>query len=73
MYFVMEVQDDGEHVGSFAYEFTDRQDAFAKYYSILSAAAKSSILYHGAIILNNGGVAGCDVQEHPQEVDALEE
>jgi len=54
MYIVIEMQTmaDGS-VGNFVWSFQTRDEAFAKYFSVLSAAAVSSLPVHSAAILDN--------------------
>lgn len=35
--------------------YSDRQDAEAKYHTVLAAAAKSGLMAHGAVMLDNTG------------------
>ena len=55
MYIVIELQTNGGVTGNFVFAFTDIADAYAKYYTILSVAAKSSVEVHAAIILDETG------------------
>lgn len=70
MYLVIEVQDDGNHVGTLSYEFDNYEDAEAKYHTILSVAAKSSVRCHGAIIIGGARVINYEGFEHipPEEM-----
>ena len=56
MYYVIEIQTnaDGTH-GTLVYDFTDRNAAFAKYHTVLAAAAQSSVLVHTCVILTREG------------------
>lgn len=55
MYLVIELQTTGGKTGNFVFAFDDLADAYAKYYDILSAAAKSSVELHTALILTADG------------------
>lgn len=55
MYIVIELQTTNGTTGNFVFAFADLADAWAKYHAILSAAAKSSVEVHAAVILNEVG------------------
>lgn len=55
MYIVLELQTTGGKTGNNAYAFDKLADAYAKYYAILSAAAKSNVEVHTARILTETG------------------
>ena len=57
MYIVIEMQTmaDGS-VGNFVWSFATRDEAFAKYHAVLSAAAVSALPVHAAVILDNHGL-----------------
>lgn len=54
MFFILETQVNKDGTGSVlpAHTKTDRNEAEAKYYQILSVAATSQVYKHGAIILD---------------------
>ena len=56
MYIVIELQID-EHgtLGNLVWPYAGRPEAESKYYSILAAAALSSLPVHGAVILTSDG------------------
>jgi len=57
MYIVIELQtNDGGTVGNFVWAFATREEAFAKYHAVLSAAAVSVLPVHAAVILDNHGL-----------------
>lgn len=55
MFIVIELQTTGGKTGNFTFAFDNLADAYAKYYAILSAAAKSSVEVHAALILTEKG------------------
>lgn len=55
MYIVIELQTNNGITGNFVFAYSDKADAYAKYHAILSAAAKSSVDVHAAVILNEVG------------------
>lgn len=55
MYIVIELQTSNGTTGNLVFAFNDIADAYAKYHAILSAAAKSSVEVHAAVILNEVG------------------
>ena len=69
MYLVTEVQDNGEHVGTLNYEFETYEDAEARYHAILSAAAKSTVRCHGAVLLYNSRVLAGEGFDHIIEME----
>ena len=57
MFIIIELQTgDNGVTGNIVTTFENRNEAESKYHSILSAAAKSSISIHTAIMLNEKGV-----------------
>lgn len=56
MYLVIEIQTSGGKISTLNYQFDALNLAEQKYYSILSAAAVSSIDVHAAMIVDNRGV-----------------
>ena len=57
MFIVIELQTNADgSVGNFVWAFTTREDAFAKYHAVLSAAAVSALPVHAAVILDNHGL-----------------
>ena len=55
MFIVLELQTNGGKTGNFVYAFDNLSDAYAKYYTILAAAAKSNMEVHTALILTETG------------------
>ena len=55
MFIVLELQTNNGKTGNFVYAFDELADAYAKYYTILAAAAKSSVEVHAAMILTEKG------------------
>lgn len=55
MYIVIELQTNGGTTGNFVFAYADLADAYAKYHAILSAAAKSNVEVHTALILTETG------------------
>ena len=68
MFYVIEIQTT-ENAGSVVpFTFTDREQAEAKYHSLLSVAATSTVLHHGAMLFNqNGFVIKSEVYDHDQK------
>ena len=50
-YYVIELQTSGAAGAAIPYAYDNRPDAEAKYYTIMSAAAKSSVEKHGALMV----------------------
>lgn len=55
MFIVIELQTNSGKTGNFVYAFDKLADAYAKYYTILAAAAKSNVEVHTALILTETG------------------
>lgn len=55
MYLVVEIQTAGGKISTLNYQFDALNLAEQKYYSILSAAAVSSLDVHAAMIMDNKG------------------
>ena len=55
MFIVIELQTTGGTTGNFVFPYANLEDAYAKYYAILSAAAESSVEIHTALILTADG------------------
>lgn len=55
MFIVIELQTNNGAVGVLTYKFTELAEAYAKYYTILSAAAVSDIEVHTALIVTETG------------------
>lgn len=56
MYFVLEIQINGETGSILPFAFDNLPDAEAKYHSILSVAAKSDVPKHSAVLMAENGV-----------------
>ena len=71
MFYVIEIQTyaDGTH-GTLVYDYTDRNEAFAKYHTVLAAAAQSSVLVHTCVILTReGALLASEHFIHPAETE----
>ena len=68
MFYVIEIQTT-ENTGSvIPFTFNDRDQAEAKYHSLLAVAATSTVKRHGAMLFNdNGFVIKSEVYDHDQE------
>ena len=55
MYIVIELQTNNGTTGNFVFSYDNLADAYAKYHTILAAAAKSSVEVHAALILTETG------------------
>lgn len=56
-YYVIEIQTNADGTaGTLVYDFTDRNAAYAKYHTVLAAAATSSVMVHACTILTREGV-----------------
>ena len=53
MYIVIEIQNGS--IGENTWTYTDRNTAFSKYYSVLAAAATSTVAVHTAMITREDG------------------
>ena len=75
MFIVIELQTNNGVTGNFVFAFGNLEDAYAKYYNILAAAAKSNVEIHTALILTaDGSVVRCEHFEHPvEQVEVAEE
>ena len=57
MYIVIELQTSEQGtVGNFVWSFSDQNQAFSKYHSVLASAAVSSVAIHSCVILRNDGL-----------------
>lgn len=73
MYIVIELQTNNGTTGNFVFAFADLADAYAKYYSILSSAAKSSVELHTALIITaDGSVVRSEHFAHAKETEVEE-
>lgn len=55
MFIVMEIQTNGEEVGTIINKYSDINQAKSKYHTILAAAAVSSVERHAACVLDDKG------------------
>ena len=70
MYYVIEIQTLTESGSIIPFGFTDRAEAEAKYHTLLSVAAVSSIPKHGAMLFNaDGFVLKSEVYNHEDQAD----
>ena len=66
-YLVIELQTNAEgHVGNIITAHDTKLEAEAKYHTVLAAAAASSVVQHGAVMLTNtGNLIHSDCFTHP--------
>ena len=56
MYFVIELQTNANGTsGNFVFNFSNREDAEAKYGTLYAAAAKSDVMVHTVLLMTNRG------------------
>jgi len=55
MYIVIEIQVNGDQVGTIVNKYGSRADAESQYHTILAFAATSSVQIHSAVILSAEG------------------
>lgn len=55
MFIVIELQTSNGATGNFVFSFATIEEAYAKYYAILSAASTSNVELHTALILTADG------------------
>lgn len=69
VWFVVEIQSNGVTGATITNSYSTREEAESKFHLILSAAAVSSVIRHGAILFsdNMDGIM-TKVYEHPVEV-----
>ena len=70
MYFVIEIQTNADGTkGTIVDSYDSRNDAMAKYHTVLAAAAVSSVLVHACTVLTREGVQiAHESFTHPVEV-----
>lgn len=56
MYFVLEIQVNGETGSILPFAFDNQADAEAKYHAVLSVAAKSNVPKHSAVLMAENGI-----------------
>ena len=56
MYFVLEIQINGNTGSILSFSYDNQADAEAKYHTILSVAAKSSVEKHSAVLMAENGI-----------------
>lgn len=56
MYIVLELQTNGDQVGTLVNKYSDRNEADSKFYQIMAAAAVSNVEKHAAVLLTDDGV-----------------
>ena len=55
-YYVIELQTNADGTtGNLVYSYDNKPDAEEKYHSVLTAAAKSSVLVHACVMMDNKG------------------
>ena len=68
MFYVIEIQTQTETGAVIPFAYTDRDQAEAKYHSLLAVCATSSVKKHGAILFNEDGfVIKSEVYNHMTE------
>lgn len=68
MFYVIEIQTNAETGAVIPFTFLDRDQAEAKYHSLLSIAATSQVPKHGAMLFNDDGfVIKAEVYNHGSE------
>lgn len=68
MFYVIEIQTNDTTGAVIPFTFTDRDQAEAKYHSLLAVAAVSQVPKHGAMIFNDDGfVIKSEVYNHSTE------
>ena len=55
-YTVLEVQNNGTMPAAIPIIYTDEAQAYAKYYTVLAAAAVSEVAYHACHIIRSDGI-----------------
>ena len=55
IYYVIEIQTSGDSGAVIPFTFSDRNDAEAKYHSLLAVCATSTVPKHGAMLFNDDG------------------
>lgn len=69
MYIVIEIQLNNGTVSTLTYQYDNINAAYAKYHTILAAAAVSTIDTHSAVILSETGYTIANASfTHPKEV-----
>ena len=72
MYLVLEIQKTGNQIATNIWAFETRNEADAKFYTVLAAAAISSVPLHAAALLTEDG--GCIKNEsYNHELEELNE
>ena len=67
MYIVIELQTNNGACTTLTYQFTELNEAYAKFYDILRYAATSDVDVHSAVILTEaGGVVRSEHFEHSE-------
>lgn len=71
MYFVLEIQINGDTGSILPFSYDNQADAEAKYHEILSVAAKSSVKKHSAVLMAENGItikheSYFHIEEEPQ-------
>lgn len=56
MYFVLEIQINGDTGSILPFSFNNREDAEAKYHAVLTVAATSDVKKHSAVLMAENGV-----------------
>ena len=67
IYYVLEIQTSLEAGAVIPFTFTDRNQAEAKYHSLLAVCATSSVRKHGAMLFNEDGfILKSEVYNHEE-------
>lgn len=68
IYYVIEIQTGVESGAVIPFTFTDRNQAEAKYHSLLAVCATSTVKKHGAMIFNEDGfILKSEVYNHEEK------
>lgn len=73
MWIVMEIQKNGDQIATVVNAYADKNEAKAKYHTILAAAAVSKVEQHGATFFDDKGTINTnEYYEHPVEPEESE-
>ena len=72
MYIVLEIQKTGDQIATLVTSYQNRNEAESKFYTVLAAAALSTVEKHAASLLTDNGICiRSEAYEHP--VETIEE
>lgn len=68
-YYVIEIQTGADGTaGNFVFAFAEKNDAMAKYHTVLAAAAASTVMVHScAVLTREGQLVASECFVHPAE------